>query len=190
MADEVIEPSKPKQVHGIFAGAIDQIAVQRLANMVSIASQQGVDEIHLLFQTAGGMIGDGICLYNLFRATQIEIFLYNAGNVASIGVIAYLGADYKLSSANAAFMIHKTVFSPIAATVDRLQSAANAAALDDQRIEAILHEHINLAKDKWDIHKISDLWLSADDAVKAGLASEIGNFSPPMGEQIYYVGQT
>jgi ATP-dependent protease ClpP protease subunit len=190
MADEIIQPYKPKQVHGIFAGVIDQIAVQRLANMVSIASQQGVDEIHLLFQTTGGIIGDGICLYNLFRATRIEIFLYNAGNVASIGVIAYLGADSKLTSANAAFMIHKTVFSPVAATVDRLQSAANAAVIDDQRVETILHEHINLAQEKWDIHKVSDLWLSAEDSVEARLADSIGNFSRPMGEQIYYVGQS
>jgi ATP-dependent protease ClpP protease subunit len=149
-----------------------------------------VEEIHLLFHTIGGNVADGICLYNIFRATPMEIYLYNAGSISSIGVIAYLGADVRKTNIHGTFMIHKTTFTPMAATVDRLQSLANAAALDDSRVEAILHQHIQLAKEQWDIHKVSDLWLSADDAIKARLADSIGDFSPPIGEQFYYIGQT
>jgi ATP-dependent protease ClpP protease subunit len=185
----VDQPTEGKKVYGIFAGVIDQIAVQRLANMVSLASQQSVGQIHLLFQTSGGTIGDGVCLYNLFQASPAEIWLYNVGSVASVGVIAFLGADERRTNSHATFMIHKTTFSPIAATVDRLQSAANAAALDDQRVETILHSHIKLSQDKWDMHKVSDLWLSADDAVEAGIAHDVGDFPSTMGEPIYYVGQ-
>lgn len=60
MSDEVIEPPVLKKIYAIFAGSIDQIATQRLGNAVSLATQQGVDEIHLLFQTSGGTIGDGV----------------------------------------------------------------------------------------------------------------------------------
>lgn len=188
--NETFEAPKPKQVHALFAGVIDQIAVQRLSNALSIASQQGVQEVHLLFQTTGGNIADGVCLYNIFQSVPMQIVLYNVGTIASIGVIAYLGADERKTSANATFMIHKTMFSPVAATVDRLQSAANAAALDDQRIEAILHKHIKLAQEKWDVHKVADLWLSAKEALDAGISDAISDFSPPVGEQFYYVGQT
>lgn len=189
-ADEVIQSPKPKQIHAIFAGVIDQVAVQRLANAVSLATQNGVEQIHLLFQTIGGNVADGVCLYNLFRAAPMEIVLYNAGSISSIGVVAYLGADERITNKHATFMIHKTTFTPMAATVDRLQSLANAAALDDSRIEAILHSHIELSKEQWDVHKVSDLWLSAEEAVKANLADSIGDFSPPAREHIYYVGQT
>jgi ATP-dependent protease ClpP protease subunit len=39
----------------------------------------GVNHLHLMFQTTGGDIGDGIALYNLFRALPITISLYNVG---------------------------------------------------------------------------------------------------------------
>lgn len=73
MSDEVFQPPKPKVLHAIFAGAIDQVAVQRLGNAVSLASQNGVEEIHLLFQTFGGNVGDGICLYNIFTNAPMNI---------------------------------------------------------------------------------------------------------------------
>jgi ATP-dependent protease ClpP protease subunit len=87
-------------------------------------------------------------------------------------------------------MIHKTYFSPVSATADRLQSAADTALLDDRRIEAILHEHVKLSDEKWNVHKAADLWLSADDALKAGLVTEIDDFSPPKGGQLFYLGPT
>ncbi|MET3156219.1 ATP-dependent Clp protease proteolytic subunit [Bradyrhizobium diazoefficiens] len=189
MTENVPEAMPPKKVHMVFAGNIDQIAVQRLANAIAIASQQGMDEVHLLFQTTGGVVADGVCLYNLFAAAPMDIHLYNVGSIASIGVVAYLGADFRYTTNNATFMIHKVTFSPQAATVDRLQSLANAAALDDRRIEDILHQHIELPKEKWDIHKVSDLWLSAEEALAVKLADRIGEFSPSSGEQLYYVGQ-
>ncbi len=187
-SEESEESLPPKRAYGIFAGNIDQIAVQRLAASISGASQQGVREVHLLFQTTGGIVGDGICLYNIFQNAPLDVHLYNAGSVASIGLIAYLGADFRKTTKNAAFMIHRVMFSPQAATFDRLQAAANAAALDDKRVEGILREHIDLPSEKWDVHKVSDLWLSAEDAIQAKLADSIAEFSPPFGEQIYYVG--
>jgi ATP-dependent protease ClpP protease subunit len=178
----------PKDVYGFFAGPIDQQAVQRFSNALTLAVNGGVERVHLLFQTAGGIVGDGVCLHNIFRSAPVEIHLYNAGSIASIGVIAYLGAKLRKASANSTFMVHRTYFSPVGATSDRLQSAANTAILDDQRIEGILHQHITLSQDKWDIHKVADLWLSADDGLRAGLVTEIADFCPPKGIQLFYLG--
>jgi ATP-dependent protease ClpP protease subunit len=71
---------------------------------------------------------------------------------------------------------------------DRLQAAANTAILDDQRIEAILHSHIALPQEKWEVHNVADLWLSADEALGAKLATEIDEFAPQKGEQLFYLG--
>ena len=190
MADGVPATTPPQEAYGIFAGPVDQQAVQKISNALSIAVNSGLQHVHMLFQSAGGTVGDGVCLYNLFRACPIEVTLYNVGTIASAGVIAYLGAKNRKVSANATFMIHKTYFSPMGATSDRLQSAANAAILDDQRIEAIWHGNITLSTEKWDVHKLADLWISADEAVAAKLATAIGDFAPPKGNQLFYVGPT
>lgn len=102
------QPQTPKKAYGFFAGIIDQQAVQQVANRLTRAVNDGVEEIHMLFQTTGGIVGDGICLYNIFETAPLSIRLYNAGSIASIGVIAYLRADIRMSTKNATFMIHKT----------------------------------------------------------------------------------
>src|SRR5262249_20152289 len=131
--------------------------------------------------------GDGVCLYNLFRSLPILLTLYNVGSIASVGVVAYLGAKHRKSSGNATFMIHKAYASPQMATSDRLQAAAQGIALDDERVEAILRSHINLSDENWATHRVADLWISAKEAQRAGLVTEIADFSPPKGT-LFYVG--
>lgn len=171
----------------MFAGSIDQVAVQRFHNMVALASSNKIKHIHLLFQCTGGLIGDGISLYNLFRSSPIELTLYNVGSVASIGVVAYLGATHRRTSQYGAFMIHRAYISPAAATSDRLTAAAGAIAMDDERIESILKTHTKIPKDKWDMHKFADVWFSAKEAVDFEIAESIEEFAPPKGQQIFNV---
>lgn len=178
----------PEVVYATFAGQLDQNstgAVGRLFNGLTTATQKGVKAVHLLFQTTGGTVTDGICLYNFFRTLPIGLSIYNAGGVSSIGVIAYLGASRRYTSAHATFMVHRSYFSPVAANSDRLKALAEALVLDDQRTEAILKANIKLSPEKWAIHEHQDLYLSADDAVVSGLAHDIAEFAPPKDSQLY-----
>ena len=90
-----------------------------------------VQHVHLLFQSAGGFVGDGIALYNYFKTLPIELTVYNSGAVASIGVIAYLGAKTRNASKYSAFMIHRTQRNPATSTANMLKSLAESAAIDD-----------------------------------------------------------
>src|SRR5215217_2667776 len=53
---------------------------------------QRVAHVHMLFQSNGGTVCDGVCLYNFFRSLPISLTLYNTGSVAPVAVVAYLGA--------------------------------------------------------------------------------------------------
>jgi ATP-dependent Clp protease, protease subunit len=138
MADSPVStpPQPPNEVYGIFAGPIDQMAVGRLGNAAAISSSGGVTHVHLAFQTAGGMIADGVALYNLFRAFPIPLTLYNIGSISSAGVTAYLGAPNRLTSAHATFMIHRVTSPSIGTTSDRLQAMMQSVIIDDARTEA------------------------------------------------------
>src|SRR5213080_2998307 len=102
-------PVLPSEVWATFAGPIDQAAVQRALSNLATASGTGVKHVHLLFQSLGGTVGDGVCLYNVFRALPFDLTLYNAGSVQSIAVISYLGAKRRKASTHATFAIHRTV---------------------------------------------------------------------------------
>jgi ATP-dependent Clp protease protease subunit len=141
--------------------------------------------VHLLLQTNGGNVGEGISLYNLFRTTPFDLTVYNVGSICSIGVIAFLGAKKRKTSKYGTFMIHRAYSSPIG-TSERLSAAANQMEMDDKRIEAILKAHTKIPADKWELHKFADVWLSADDAVAYDIA-EIGEFAPPKGQKLFSV---
>ena len=146
-----------------------------------------VKHVHLVFQTSGGFVGDGIALYNYFKTLPVELTLYNTGTVASIGVIAYLGAKTRKASKYSAFMIHRTQRNPGITTANMLKSAAESAALDDKRTEAILREHLTLPAAKWDDFDHYDLSFSAEESVKIGLAQEISEFTPPPNATVFNI---
>lgn len=85
--------------------------------------------MHAVFQSTGGGIGDGICLYNVFKALSIDLTLYNTGHVASIAVLAYLGAKHRKVSRHAAFMIHRTQTTTQSANTQTVQAFAKSAVL-------------------------------------------------------------
>jgi ATP-dependent Clp protease protease subunit len=180
----------PDEVYGIFTGSIDPTNLQKIAGNVATACKgipMGLKRVHLAFQSSGGGIGEGIALYNLFRSLPFDLVLYNVGAVSSIAVIAFVGAKIRRVSTHAAFMIHRTQTTAQSVTTQTLKSFTDAAILADNRTEAILREHITMPNDKWAHFDHNDLWLSAQDAVKFGIAQEIAEFSPPSGTQLFAI---
>jgi len=146
-----------------------------------------VQRAHILFQSSGGTVPDGIFLFNYFRSLPIELCLYNVGTVASIATLAYLGGHRRYVSASATFLLHRTQGSAQSANADRLKALTKSVAMDDHRIETILRQNLNMPNEYWDIHRVSDLWLTAEQAIAIGLATEIREFSAPAGSIIFNI---
>jgi ATP-dependent Clp protease, protease subunit len=188
MTDQIQQPPAPhppEQVYGVFAGLIDQNTLGRLFQGLTMAINGGVKAVHLLFQSTGGTVSDGICLYNFFKGLPIGLTLYNVGCVSSAALIAYLGAEKRQASANATFMMHRTQATLQAAPAERLHSVAHSVAIDDERLEAILRQHLKLTEEQWRVHSLSDLWLDAKEALACNLITSIGDFAPPKGGQLF-----
>jgi ATP-dependent Clp protease protease subunit len=140
--------------------------------------------VHLLLQTVGGYVGDGVCLYNLFRTFPRELTVYNTGNISSIGVIAYLGARRRKAASEASFMMHRSTMHMELPTAERLQTAVKTLQWDDARTEKILRRHLKMSREEWRQLDRGDLTLSTGDAVRVGLVHEIGDFAPPEGARL------
>lgn len=174
-------------VYLTFCGFIDQNTVSKILHNFATAINMNVKHIHLLFQSTGGIVNDGICLYNYFKSLPCDVTLYNVGSVQSIATISYLGAKHRKTSANATFMIHRTTAGTQFAGSSRLHSLAKSVFLDDQRTEAIIKSHVKLSADQWAELNVADVVFSGEESVKLGLSQTIGEFSPPPGTQIYNI---
>lgn len=181
------QPGPTADVHAVFVGGILEASVRGILQAISTGIANSVGHIHLLFQSGGGNVGDGVCLYNYLRTLRTPFTIYNVGSVCSIATLAYLGAEERKASASATFMLHRTRVSPQATTANRLRAVTNALVLDDERTEAIWRERLTLTPEQWDIHEHDDLWLSADQALTAGLVTSIGDFAPALGQPVYFI---
>jgi ATP-dependent Clp protease protease subunit len=184
---EETQPEKKSghdEMWAVFCGDINAANVAKFVNGISSVGLKGTKRLHILFQSWGGFVGDGVFLYNTLRKFPVEVVLYNAGQVASAAAIAYLGAPSRKTTANAVFMIHKASLTPNASGAGKLKAVATNLSMDDTRIEVILRDHLRLPEELWTQFGYHDVFLSGEEAVKYGMADEIAEFSPPAGTNV------
>jgi ATP-dependent Clp protease, protease subunit len=175
-------------VFAVFADDINQQGAARIVQGITHVMGAGHKHAHVMFHSWGGFVGDGVMLYNFFSAlSSLELSLYNSGQVSSAAITAYLGAKRRVASPRSLFMLHKSHTSPQFATADKLDRLARNLVLDDERSEDIWRQHLKMPDELWKQLEFHDIYLTAEEAAKYGLATEIGEFSPPPGMQIYRV---
>ncbi len=168
-----------------LSGDVNSDMVHRVFEAVSNMSESGIDTAHVLIQSNGGYVSDGLCMYNFLSNAPIKFVMYNGGAVASIAVILFLAGSERYASETARFMVHKShaTASP-GARPDALNIIVEGLRADDARTESILRKHIELAPEQWAIHQYSDLHLTARDARTARMINEVADFAPPRGVHI------
>jgi len=181
------DPQAPEELWATLAGQVNEAMVQRVFQNFTLAMNNRVKRIHLLIQSAGGIIGDGIAIYNFLKNIPLEVIAYNGGFVQSVAVIAFLGAKKRRASKTATFMIHRAKLPTPHATSRELQAVAETVAIDDARMEGILRAHTRIPADRWEIHNYTDLHFTAEQALEYGVIDEIADFAPQLGAPIFNV---
>ena len=177
-----------KEIWITLACQIDQSMVQSVFQFAANATHDKIETAHILIQSGGGFVSDGICLYNFLKNIPINLIAYNMGNVSSMAVIMYLAAKHRIASENATLMIHKTHASPNpGATASMLKEIADSLDIDNARTEAILRENLTLPEEKWVLHQHGNLTFTAKEAMSFGLVHEVGTFAPPAGAPLYNI---
>jgi ATP-dependent protease ClpP protease subunit len=103
MANETITeaPAVSEEIWATFCGDIDAGNVAKFVRGLTTVAAQGTKRIHVLFQSWGGFVGDGVFLYNSLKRLGVEVIFYNAGQVASAATLAFLGAHGRKTTSNA-----------------------------------------------------------------------------------------
>jgi ATP-dependent Clp protease protease subunit len=181
-------PLPPPIVYATFSGGINQDALNRIFLNLGAATQRGVTTIHLLFESTGGNVGDGVSLFNYFDSFPLELHIYNTGTVASVAVTSFLGELHRYSSAHATFMIHRSRFTFQApGQAAKLLAIAAALQTDDARTEAIIPSRTQIPEDRWTEQAVHDVTITAQEALNFGIVHEIREFRPPVGNQLFNI---
>ncbi|MFD2367802.1 ATP-dependent Clp protease proteolytic subunit [Pseudoduganella sp. GCM10020061] len=168
-----------------LSGDVNSDMVHRVFEAIAEMTEDGIETAHILLQSNGGYVSDGLCLYNYMANAPIEFVMYNGGAVASIACTVYLSGTRRYCSSTARFMVHKShaTASP-GSRPDALNIIVEGLRADDARTEQILRSKIELTPEQWAIHQYSDLHLNSSDAKVAGMVHDIRDFAPPKGKRV------
>src|SRR5262249_22055454 len=105
-------PLQPQQladeIFTTLAGPVDFQLTQRVFQGAATVVNGGVKRLHLLIQSPGGGVSEGIALYHSRGTLPLELVTYNGGGLYSIAVLVYLAGKVRKVSAAAVFGIHKS----------------------------------------------------------------------------------
>jgi ATP-dependent Clp protease protease subunit len=172
-----------------FTGPITSEGVGRIAAAFNTAVNSAYDEVYLCFSSIGGLVGDGVYLYNHIRGLPIKCTCHNLGGVYSIAAAVFVAAEQRYCSNHSIFMIHPTTLGPFqeALTWARLDSAMQAALADDHRTEEILRERTTLPDDILSARRVREVFITPAQALEFGLVHEIREFALPKGNEVIQI---
>lgn len=172
-----------------FTGAIESGSVTRLCTALNHAVNNGADAVYLTFSSLGGYTADGIYLYNHIRAMPIPVTIHATGNIASVAVAIFSGANTRYCSKHVLFMVHPTSVPGSAEGMswERLQVLMRSALAEEDRTEGILRERCSIPDDMLTARRFSEVHFTSEDAVKFGVAHAVQEFSLPSGCQMIQI---
>lgn len=172
-----------------FTGAIESGSVARICAALNTAVNNNCAEAYLAFSSLGGYTADGIFLYNYLRALPIPVTIHATGNIASVAVAIFAGAETRYCSRHVLFMVHPTSVPGSAEGMswERLKVLMDSALAEEDRTDGILRDRCAIPEEMLLARRSSEVHFSAQDAVKFGVAHEVKEFSLPLGSQMYQI---
>ena len=171
-----------------FSGPIDSNSCTRIATALNAAVNSQCDTVHLNISSIGGLIADGIYLYNHIRSLPLDVTMHNTGSIASIATAVFVAAGKRTCSAHSVFMIHPSAI-PLQESMgaERLQSFVDSALAEDERTENILRERTSLPKRLLTARRLKNVHISPQKALEFGLVHAIDEFVLPRGHEIFQI---
>lgn len=133
-----------------------------------------VNQINLYTNSPGGSVFEGIAIKSMLERHKANVTAYVDGVAASIASVIVMGADKVIMPSDTLMMIHNA-WSVAIGSADELRKQADDL---DKISESAVKAYLNKAGDKLNEDELrkmlnDETWLSADEAVKYGLADEI-----------------
>ena len=99
-------PRKAPLVYISFSAGINQVSTENLIGVMSNCANLEVQKVCLLLSTPGGMVVNGLNLYNVLLGMPFELIVHNVGVVNSIGNTIFLAGKKRYATKTATFMFH------------------------------------------------------------------------------------
>lgn len=147
-------PINAPLVYVSFSAEIIPNTTESLIAVMSECANNKVKKVYLMISTPGGLIMNGLNLYNVLRGMPFELITHNVGNVDSIGNVVFLAGGKRYATYNATFMFHGVGFDieqKIRLEEKFLRERLDSIVSDQRRIGNIFCKHTKITTDEAEI---------------------------------------
>ncbi len=164
-------------IYGAIGGYLFEESVSAL-DLVEGIGQITASTIHVRLNSVGGVVTDGMAIYNALKSHSARIVVTVEGQAASIASLVLQAGDERRVFASSLVMVHgpRTVAAGTATTFRQ-----NAEALD-AHAAAMLEAYASRSGRREDMERLltddADHWYSGPQAIEAGLADVVVDADP------------
>lgn len=129
----------------------------------------------------GGAADEGVAIYNALKRYPGGVDTHNDALAASAGSIIFLAGENRTMAAGSRVMIHRALTFAIGNATQLLKTAATLTTYDSSLVE-IYSEYMDLEDDEILELLEAETWYTADEAIKAGIATKKDDKSKEKGK--------
>jgi ATP-dependent Clp protease, protease subunit len=189
MGDQKKQGNESKTSYIVFCAGIDEKPVQEFMDVIASKISGDTERLYILFSTGGGSVSCGFALYNFLRALPYDIEMHNIGSVDSIGIVIFLAAQKRYSTANGTFLIHrvKSEFKKEKMEGGSINEKLSCVKGEEKKISDVV-----ISRSKMPVEEFNKLFEAgelkdAEYGLKNGIIEEIKDVSFPQGAQIFVI---
>jgi ATP-dependent protease ClpP protease subunit len=131
-------------------------------------------KINLHLNSPGGDVFDGIAIHNTLKQHPAEITVWVDALAASIASVIAMAGDKIIMARHSSMMIHEAHGMAVGDAEDMVMMAERLNVISDQ-IASIYKDRVPGSKQvTWRNRMKAETWYTEEEAVRAGLADEVG----------------
>lgn len=146
--------------------------------VAAVAEAKGADELAIHINSPGGLVFDGIAVFNAIRAFAGRKVVYVDGLAASIASIIAMAGDRVVMNPGSMFMIHDPMggifsFGSADQIEDESRKTVNALRKIRETLLSIYTDATGRPVSEISAWMTAETWMSAEESVARGFADEI-----------------
>lgn len=155
-------------------GEVDMDLACKISSQILALSQASNDPIRVFVNSPGGHVESGYTIYDMLKFVKCPIYMVGTGWVASIASIIYLATPKKFRFVlpNTRFLLHQP-HGGMQGTAQDVKIQAEEIIKTREHLNRMIAEETGVDVAKVHQHTDRDYWLSAEEALKYGLAGSI-----------------
>jgi ATP-dependent Clp protease, protease subunit len=169
-----------------FSAEINASTSESLIATMANCANARASKVVLLLSTPGGVVMNGINLYNVLRAMPFALVTHNVGNVDSIGNAVFLAGEERYACPHSTFMFHGVAAGFDAGQMEakRFRELLDGLKADQSRIGSVIEQRTKITH-----REVAALFREArtkdaTQAVSAGIIHKIEDVKIPPGSPI------